>query len=135
VPISGQVSGLGSITVGGAYSYSISFSGATDGMAREHHHYLYDDPSNPNGPMEGMPEDETWMVADHQTVNFSGSVSQFGTSLNLNGNVRVSDHAAWLWALDHLDPNDARHHVVPLQGTTGVTLDLSILAGISDPVV
>jgi hypothetical protein len=135
IAISGHVSN-GILNLGGGYSYAITFSGAGDGMVMEHHHYLYDNPSNPkNDPLEGTPEDENFMVSDHQTISFSGGLVESGAALTLNGNVAVTNSGAWLRALDHLAPNDPNHHTAPAPDWLVQMFAQSYTAQISDAVM
>jgi len=114
IPISGSVgTTLPSLSTGWV-SY-ISFHGDWQGMVTEHHHYLFDDPGNPNNPMEGTPEDEIWRVSDRQTISFTGGLSPSGSGLTLAGNVDVTNRGQWLGSLDHLAPGDRNHTVVPLR--------------------
>jgi hypothetical protein len=102
-------------------------------MATEHHHYLFDDPSDPDNPTEGTPEDESWSIGDRQSISFSGSVTQSGSALTLNGTaIEANAFSGVQWSLGHLAPNDPHHHV----GTAspGVWWTPGVAAWVSNPI-
>jgi hypothetical protein len=124
IPITGKVDPPTYSLLGG-YSYHLSFQGAATGMVQEQHDYALD--------TDGTPEHETWMVSDTETISFNGSVSESPSGLTLNGNVNFTSVGQWLASADHLAPTDPHHRTVPLS-SIGETLDLGIMASISDPI-
>jgi hypothetical protein len=86
IPVSGTI-GTPQAVAGGGYTWSISFSGTFTGTATETHTY-YDS----NGNMQT----ETWMVPDHQTVNFSGTMTGYGSNLSFNGSITVGVNGDWM---------------------------------------
>ena len=84
------------------------------------------DPNNQNNPPEYTPEVETWMVSDHQTVNFNGTITQAGSALALGGTFSEQDQGQWIYADDHLLPSDPNHHESRMTDAMGDTLDFSV---------
>jgi hypothetical protein len=133
IAITGHLGG-GQYTLGGPYSYSISFQGDAVGRATEDHQYYLDDPSQPL--QQGTQEEERWGVLDHQTISFNGTVSQSGATLMLKGSVDVNDQGMWLGATDHLASYNPNHQIVPLAEieTFGQTLDQETHCSVSDAI-
>jgi hypothetical protein len=134
VPISGSIS-IGTATLGGGWSYNISFSGMATGQAFEVHNYYYDDPANPYGSMEGTPEWEGWSIPDQQTVSFNGALVVSGSTSTLNGTVTEHDHGQWIWASDYLLRSDPRHQEGGGARADGKTLDVNLSKTVSDTLV
>jgi hypothetical protein len=131
VAISGHVSN-GFLTLGGGYTYGITFSGAGDGMVSEHHHYLLDHMGQPD---DGTIEDESFMVTAHQTISFSGSISQSGSTLTLNGTAAETNSAPWLMGDTHTAPGDPNHTITPAPDWLIQVLSQPLTAQVSDPIV
>jgi hypothetical protein len=131
VAISGHV-GSGLLTLGGGYTYGISFSGAGDGMVLEHHHYLLDHMGQPD---DGTIEDENFMVAAHQTINFSGAMYQSGSTLTLNGTAAETNSAAWLMGDTHTAPGTPNHTITPAPAWLVQVLSQPLTAQVSNPIV
>jgi hypothetical protein len=131
VAISGSVTN-GLLNLGGGFMYGISFSGAGDGMVNEHHHYLLDHMGQPD---DGAIEDENFMVAAHQTINFSGYISSSGSTLTLNGTAAETNSAPWLMGDTHTAPGTANHTITPAPDWLIRVLSQPLTAQVSDAIM
>jgi hypothetical protein len=122
IAISGHLSSVYILGLG--LQTSISFTGTATGMATESRVYPLIDATHPP-QMPGPAQHETEMIADQQTVSFSGTVSQSTSGLALNGTVTQNDTVQWVWDLDNLAPTDPNHQQLVesrLLGVTNVTV-------------
>jgi hypothetical protein len=98
---------------GGAFTWSISFSGsytgtvANFGNATETHTYV---------DINGNQDTETWLLPDQQAVSFSGTMTGNVANLSFGGTISETVQANWIGAEDSLPPSNPNHHSGPGQG-------------------